>query len=83
MSVLLYCGETWAVVKQHMSPLAFCQMNCLQGISLRDHVPSVVILDSCNTLFVESQLQRGRTRWQVMFSECLAIDCLKSFCLVK
>jgi len=49
MSVLLYCGETWAVVKQHISPLAVFQMNCLQsicGISLRDHVPNVVILNA-------------------------------------
>ena len=27
MSVLLYSGETWAVVKQHISPLAVFQMN--------------------------------------------------------
>ncbi len=42
MSVLLYSGETWAVVKQHISPLAVFQMNCLRricGISLHDHVP--------------------------------------------
>jgi len=48
MSVLLYYGETWAVVKQHISPLAVFQMNCLRricGISLRDHVPNVVILN--------------------------------------
>ncbi len=86
MSVLLYSGERLAVVKQHMSPLAVFKMNCLRriyGISLRDHVPNVVILDSCNTLSVESQLQDKRLRWQVMFSGCLAIDCLRSFCLVK
>ncbi len=83
MSVLLCYEETRAVVKQHMSPLAVVQMNCLQGISLHDHVPSVVVLDSCNTLFVESQLQGRRFRWQVMFSGCKAIDCLRSFCLVK
>jgi len=49
MSVLLYSGETWAVVKQHISPLAVFQMNCLRrtcGISLRDHVPNVVILNT-------------------------------------
>ncbi len=41
MSVLLHSGETWAVVKQHISPLAVFQMNCLRricGVSLRDHV---------------------------------------------
>ena len=66
MSVLLYSGETWAVVKQHISPLAVFQMNCLRricGISLRDHVPNVVILNRCNTLSVESQLQGKRLRW--------------------
>ena len=42
MSVLLYSGETLAVVEQHVSPWAVFQMNCLPGISLRDHVPSVV-----------------------------------------
>ncbi len=66
MSVLLYCGETWAVVKPHISPLAVFQMKCLQricGISLRDHVPTVVILNRCNTLSVESQLQGKRLRW--------------------
>ena len=66
MSVLLYSGETWAVVKQHISPLAVFQMNCLQricGISLRDHVPHVDILNRCNTLSVESQLQGKRLRW--------------------
>ena len=66
MSVLLYSGETWAVVKQHISPLAVFQMNCLRrvcGISLRDHVPNVDILNRCNTLSVESQLQGKRLRW--------------------
>ena len=41
-------------------------MNCLRricGISLRDHVPNVVILNRCNTLSVESQLQGKRLRW--------------------
>jgi len=33
------------------------------GISLRDHVPNVVILNRCNTLSVESQLQGKRLRW--------------------
>ena len=66
MSVLLYSGETWAVVKQHISPLAVFQMNCLRricGISLRDHVPNVGILSRCNTLSVEPQLQSKRLRW--------------------
>ena len=66
MSVLLYSGETWAVVKQHISLLAVFRMNCLQricGISLHDHVPNIVILSRCNTLFVESQLQGKRLRW--------------------
>ncbi len=66
MSVLLYSGETWAVVKQHISPLAVFQMNCLQricGISLRDHVLNVDILNRCKTLSVESQLQGKRLRW--------------------
>ena len=58
MFVLLYSGETWAVV-QHLSPLAVFQMNCLKricGISLRDRVPNVDILNRCNTLSVESHL---------------------------
>ena len=66
MSVLLYSGETWAVVKQHISPLAIFQMNCLRcicGISLCNHVPKVDILNRCNTLPVESQLQGKRLRW--------------------
>ncbi len=66
MSVLLYSGETWAVVKQHISPLAVFQMNCLRricGISLRDHVPNVVILNRCNTVSVAFQLQGKRLRW--------------------
>ena len=66
MSVLLYSGETWAVVKQHVSPLAAFQMNCLRricGISLRDQVPNVDTLNRCNTLSVESQLQGKRLRW--------------------
>ena len=83
MSVLLYSGETLAVVEQHVSPWAVFQMNCLPGISLCDHVPSVVTLDSCNTLCVNFRLQGKRFRWQVMFSGCKAIDCLRSFCLVK
>ena len=66
MSVLLYSQETWAAVKQHISPLAVFQVNCLRhicGISLRDHVPNVDILDRCNTLSVESQLQGKRLSW--------------------
>ena len=86
MSVLLNPRETWAAVKQHMSPLTAFQMNCLRrtcGIPLRDHVPYVVIPDSCNTLSVESPLQGKRLGWQVMCSECLMIDCLRSLCSVK
>lgn len=66
MSVLLYSGETWAVVKQHISLLAVQRMNCLGricGISLHDHVANVVIMSRCNTLFVESQLQGKSLRW--------------------
>ena len=86
MSVLLNPGETWAAVKQHMSPLTASQMNCLRrtcGIPLRDHVPYVVIPDSCNTLSVESPLQGKRLGWQVVCSECLMRDCLRSLCSVK
>ena len=57
--------ETWAVVKQHISPLAVSQMHCLRricGISLRNHVPNVDILNRCNTLSVEPQLQGKRLR---------------------
>ncbi len=66
MSVLLCSGETWAVVKQHISPLGVFQMNCLRCIcviSLRDHVPNVDILNRCNTLPMESQLRGKRLRW--------------------
>ncbi len=89
MSVLLYFGETWAVVKQHISHLAVFQKNWLQricGISLRDHVPNVDILNRCNTLSVECQLQGKRLRWlgHVFRPEgCPMIEWLRSFCLVK
>ncbi len=66
MPVLSYSGETWAVVKQHISPLAVFQVNCLRricGISLHDHVPNVDILNRCNTLSVESQLHGKRLKW--------------------
>ena len=72
MSVLSYSGETWAVVKQHISPLAVFQMNCLRcicGISLRDHVANVDILNSCNTLSVKSQLQGKRLRARICFQD--------------
>ncbi len=49
-----------------VSPLAVFQINCLRricGISLRDHVPNVNVLNRCNTLSVESQLQGKRHRW--------------------
>ena len=44
---------------------AVFRMNCLRricGISLRDHVPKG-ILNRCNTLSVQSQLQSKRLRW--------------------
>ena len=66
MSVLLYSGETSAVVKQYINPLAVFQMNCLQRIcciSLLDHVPNLDILNRCNTFFAEPQLQSKRLRW--------------------
>ena len=66
MSVLLYSGETWAVVQKHISPLVVFQVNCVRcscGNFLRDHVPSVDILTRCNTFSVESQLQSNRLRW--------------------
>ena len=96
---VMYSAETWAVVKQHISPFAgfaVFQMSCLQricGISLRDHVPNMDILNRCKTLYVESQLQGKRLRWHscfrivlhiwVMFSGCLMIHCLRSYCLVN
>ena len=46
--------------------LAVFQMNCLQcvyGISLREHVPNANIMIRCNTLSVGSQLQSNRLRW--------------------
>ena len=58
--------RTWAVMKQHISPLAVFQMNCLRriyGICLCDHVPNVVTLNRWNTLSVESQLHGKRLRW--------------------
>ncbi len=33
MSVLLYSGETWAVVKQHISPLAVPVQHPVCGVS--------------------------------------------------
>ena len=46
--------------------MAIFQMNCLQsicGISLRNHVPNVAMLNRCNAFCVESQLQGKRLRW--------------------
>ena len=64
----LYAGETWAVGHKTFTPLAVFQMNCLRricGISLRNHVPNVDMLNRCNTSSVESQLrsQRLTDRW--------------------
>ncbi len=84
MSVLLCSGETWAVVKQHISPWAVFHTNCLRrtcGISLRDHVPNVDILRRCNTL---SQLQGKRLRWLgYVVRMPNDIECLRSVCLVN
>ena len=55
MLVLLYSGETWAVV----NPFG---LRRICGISLR-HVPNVVIIKRCNTLSVESPVQKQRLRW--------------------
>ena len=68
MSVLLYAGETWAVGHKNITPLAVFQMNCaclqhICGISLRDRVPNVDLLNRCNTSSVESQLRSKRLRW--------------------
>ena len=66
MSVILYAGETWAVGHKNITPFAVFQMNYLPricGISLRDYVLSVDILNKCNTSSVESQLQSKRLRW--------------------
>ena len=44
----------------------FFQMNCLRricGTSLHNHVPNVDMLNRCNTLSVEFQLQGKRLRW--------------------
>ena len=86
MSVLLYSRETWALVKQHISPSAIFQMNCLRricGISLRDHVPNVDILNRCNTLSVESQLQGKRLRWLGHVFRMPNDRLPKKLCLVK
>ncbi len=40
MSVLLYSGETWAVVKQYISPWAGFKMNCLRRIC---GIPCVIV----------------------------------------
>ena len=62
------------------------QMNCLRricGISLRDHVPNVDILNRCNTLSVESQLQSKRLRWLGHVFRMPNDRFLRSYCLVK
>ena len=64
-SVLLY-SRSMGCCETQSSPLAVFQVNCLRcicGISLCDHVQNVVILNRCNTLSVESQLQGKRVRW--------------------
>ncbi len=35
---MLYCGEAWAVVKQHISHLAVFQIECLQRKSVPLHI---------------------------------------------
>jgi hypothetical protein len=64
--LLQYSWEIWAVVSQHNSTMALFQMNCLRrvcGISLRNYVLSVVVLNRCSTLPVESLLQGTSLRW--------------------
>ena len=86
MSGLLYSGEAWAVVNQYISPLAAFQTNCLRcicGISLGDHVPNVVILNRCNILCVESQLQ-SKNLSQLGHTVRVPNDrLLRKLCLVK
>ncbi len=80
MAVLLYSGETWTIVQQHISPLAVFRMNCLRricGMSLHDHEPKV------NTLSLQSQLQGKRLRWLGHVFRVATTDGLRSFCLVK
>ena len=50
---------------QKYHPFGCLQMNCLRricGLSLRDHVPNVDMINRCNTFSVESQLQSKRFR---------------------
>ncbi len=64
--LMVNCSE-WLVYKiLQCTILMNCLLNCLRricGISLRDHVPNVDILNRCDTLSVESQLQGKRLRW--------------------
>ena len=67
MSLVLYAGETWAVVHEKgIAFLAVFQINCLRrscGISLRNREPNLDMLNRCNTFSMESQPQSKRLRW--------------------
>ena len=68
MSVLCLLEKTWAVVKQHISPLAgkFGFSDELLATHLWHilaHVPNVDILNRWSPLAAESQLQGKRLRW--------------------
>ena len=64
MSVLLYSGETWPVVQEHVSPLAVFQMNCLQcgivAFPCGTMCQMLIYLTRCSTFAAESQLQSKR-----------------------
>ena len=66
MTVLLYSGETWSLLDEHLHQLSVFHMRCLRricGISLLDHSTNSVILKRCKTFPVESQLRSKRLRW--------------------
>ena len=66
LSILLYSSETWTLYRAHIRRLETFHITCLQtilGISWRDRIPHVVILQRSNISSIECMLIKRQLRW--------------------
>ena len=66
LSILLYGSETWTLYRAQIRRLEAFHIRCLQsilGLSWRDRIPHVTILQSANTTSIECMIVSRQLRW--------------------
>lgn len=66
LSILLYGGESWTLYRKQIRRLEAFHIRCLQiilGLIWRDRVPHIEIIQTANTISIETMIIARQLRW--------------------